>query len=150
MIVNGTGGASLCFSGVEIEFVSAMNSAVFILGGKVTLEGVKIDNQLGRNWVSSLVYSHSNTSTVTVNLHSCTITNSNYSAYLSDGRSAVVYFANKSTPTQSVALNMTFCLCRNSTFDLIYPYNEWGGGFGYFYSDKTTSSIYSLFFVFFF
>jgi hypothetical protein len=78
MIVSGTG-ASLCLSGVEIEFVSAMNSTVFILGGgKVILEDVKINNQSNTNWVSPLVLSHSSISGVTVHLHSCTITNSNY------------------------------------------------------------------------
>jgi hypothetical protein len=46
MIVNGTEGTSLCLLGVEIEFVSAMNSMVLILGRKVILEDVKINNQL--------------------------------------------------------------------------------------------------------
>jgi hypothetical protein len=98
MIVSGTGGASLYFSGMQIEFVSAMNSTVLILGGKVTLEDVKINNQLDTTWVSPLVFSHSNTSSVTVHLHSCTITNSNYkNANSSLARSAVVYFIYQTT-----------------------------------------------------
>jgi hypothetical protein len=78
-----------------------MNTTLFILGGKVTLEEVKIKQPIiDTNWVSPLVYSHSNTSSVTVKLHSCTITNSNYKN--SDSfydRSAVVYFVDQDTAT---------------------------------------------------
>jgi hypothetical protein len=77
IIVNGTGGASLYILGVELEFVSAMNNVVFILGGMVTLKYIKI-NQQNMFWVSPLVLSDSNTSSVIVNLHSCTITNCKY------------------------------------------------------------------------
>jgi hypothetical protein len=139
VIVNGTGGASLCLSGVEIEFVSAMNSMVLVFGGKVTLEDVKINNQLYTNWVSPLVFSHSNTSSVTIHLHSCTITNSNYKyANSTYDRSAVVYF---STARHSITLNMSFCSCRNNTFSLSYGYNFGGGGVSLFYSYNTSSSM---------
>jgi hypothetical protein len=66
MIVNGTAGPSLYFSGVQIEFVSAMNSTVLILGGKVILEDVKINNQLDTTWVSPLVFSHNCDTKVTI------------------------------------------------------------------------------------
>jgi hypothetical protein len=95
MIVSGTAGPSSYFSGVQIEFVSAMNSTVLILGGEVTLEDVKINNQLDTTWVSPLMFSHSNTSSVTVNLHSCTITNSNYkNANFFYVRFVIIYFIN--------------------------------------------------------
>jgi hypothetical protein len=98
IIVNGTRGASLCLSGVEIEFANKMNSMVCILGWEVTLEDVKINNQLD---ISSLVFSYSNTSSVTVNFHSCTITNSNYkNANSTNDKSAVVYFISQNTATQ--------------------------------------------------
>jgi hypothetical protein len=141
MIVNGTGGASLCLSGVEIEFVSAMNSTVFILGGKVTLEDVKINSQSDTNWVSPLVLSHSSTSSVAVDLHSCTITNSNYiNAKASLIRSAVVYFiSEKTTTTQSITLNMSFCLSQNNTFNLNNTAN--GGGVNFFCSYIESSSM---------
>jgi hypothetical protein len=149
IIVNGIGGASLCLSNVEIEFVSAMNSMVFILGGKVTLKKVKMDNQLNTNWVSPLVYSHSSTSSVTVDLHSCTITNSNYKNVNSSlARSAVVYFVNQNTVTQSVTLNISACLCVNNTFDLTNSWS-WGGGFGFFYSNETFSCMWFFFQIFF-
>jgi hypothetical protein len=139
--LNGTGGASLSISGVEIEFVSAMNSTVFILGGKVTLEDVKISNQLNTNWVSPLVLSHSNISSVTVNLHSCTITNSKYkNAKSSYDRSAVVYFINQ-TATQSIALNMSSCLCLNNTFNLSCT-DSMGGGVCLFHSYSTSSGMF--------
>jgi hypothetical protein len=78
IIVNGTGGASLYVWDVEMKFVSAINTIVLILEGKVSLEDVKINNQLDTNWVSPLVFSHSNSSSVTVNLHLCTISDSKY------------------------------------------------------------------------
>jgi hypothetical protein len=67
--VNGTEGESLCLLDVEIEVVSGMNKMLFILRGKVTLEGVKINNQLNTNWVSPLIFTHNNISSVIVNLH---------------------------------------------------------------------------------
>jgi hypothetical protein len=138
MIVSGIGGESLCLLGVE--FVSAMNSTMLILGGKVTLEDVKINNQLATTWVSPLVFSHSNTSSVTVDLHSCTITNSKYTnANPSLARSAIVYFINQATATQSITLNVSSCLCLNNTFNLTYIY--WGGGVSFFYSYNTSSSM---------
>jgi hypothetical protein len=144
IIVDGTGGASLCLLGVEIEFVSAMNSTVLILGGEVTLKDVKINNQLDTNWVSPLVFSHSNTSSVTVNLHSCTITNSNYkNADLLRDRSAVVYFINKTTATQSITLNISFCLCLNNTFNS--SYDIWGGGYSLFYCYNESASMWGFF-----
>jgi hypothetical protein len=146
MIVSGSAGPSLYFSGVQIEFVSAMNSTVLILGGKVTLEDVKINNQLDTTWVSPLVFSHSNTSSVTVDLHSCTITNSNYkNANSSLARSAVVYFINQTTATQSITLNVSFCLCLNNTFNLSYT-NDYGGGYIYFCSHNTSSSMWFFFY----
>jgi hypothetical protein len=146
MIVNGTEGASLCLSGVEIEFVSPMNSTVFILGGKVTLEGVKINNQLNTNWVSPLVHSRSNTSSVTVELHSCTITNSNYkTADFYRFRPAIVCFVNEATAAQSITLNISFCLCQNNTFNLDTSYQ--GGGYGLFYSYNTLSSMWFFFLI---
>jgi hypothetical protein len=140
MIVNGTGGPSLYFSGVQIEFVSTMNSIVLILGGKVTLEDVKINNQLDTTWVSPLVLSHSGTSSVTVDLHSCTITNSNYeSANPSYARSAIVYFFNETTTTQSVTLNISFYFCYNNTFTLS---SVCAGGVSLFHSYNTSSSMW--------
>jgi hypothetical protein len=135
MIVSGTGGASLCLSGVEIEFVSAMNSTMLVFGGKVTLKDVKINNQLDTNWVSPLVFSHSNTSSVTINFHSCLITNSSYeNADSSYERSAVVYFIDQTSATQSITLNMSFCLCLNNTFN-------WDGGVSLFCSYNESSSM---------
>jgi hypothetical protein len=146
MIVNGTGGASLCLSSMKIEFVSAMNSTVFILGGKVSLDNVKINNQLDTNWVSPLVFSHSNTSSVIVDLHSCTITNSNYkNTNSSYGRSAVVYFINRTNATQPITFNMSFCLCLNNTFNLSNANTDIGGGCSLFCSFNKSSSMFFFF-----
>jgi hypothetical protein len=135
MIVNGTEGASLCLSGVEIEFVNPMSSMVFILGGKVIFKNVKINNQL--NWESELVYSHSSTSSVTVELHSCTITNSNYSKY--NNRTSIIHFSDLTTATQSITLNISFCLCLNNSFNY---FSDYGGGFGLFYSNNASSGMF--------
>jgi hypothetical protein len=141
IIVNSTcGSASLCLLGVEIEFVSAMNSTVFILGGKISLEDVKINNQLDTNWVSPLVFSYSKISSVTVNLHSCTITNSKYkNADSFFNRSAVVYFISFTNATHPIIFNMSFCLCLNNTFSISNV--SWGGGFSLLYSKSTSSSM---------
>jgi hypothetical protein len=147
VIVNGTGGALFCLSGVEIEFVSAMNSTVFILGGKVTLEGVKINNQPDTNWVSPLVFSHSNISSVTVNLHLCTITNSTYKNVNSSySRCAIVHFINQNTAIQPITFNMSFCLCLNNTFNLSYIGGN-GGGFSFFVSYNKSSIMWVFFLI---
>jgi hypothetical protein len=140
IIVNGTGGASLYVSGVELEFVSAMNSVVYILGGMVTLKYVKLNKQ-NMFWVSPLVSSDSSTSSVIVNLHSCTITNCKYqNAVSSIAKSAVVYFINRTNGIYSITLNMSSCLCQNNIFHLGYV-DDWGGGFGLFYSWDVFSSM---------
>jgi hypothetical protein len=141
-IVNGSEDGSLCLSGVEIEFVSKMNSMVFILGGKVTLENVRINNQQGVMWVSPLVLAWSNTSVVTVNLDSCSITNSIYKSTDLSG-SAVVYF--NTSYTKPISLNVSSCLCYNNTFNLV---GDGWGGFSSFSTYDASSSIFS--FVFFF
>jgi hypothetical protein len=147
--VNGTEDPSLCISGVEIEFVSGMNSMVFILGGKVILESVKLNNQTER-WVSPLVFVDSNTSNVVVNLHSCTITNCIYkNANSSSPKSAVVYFIPENTTTYTVILNISFCFCYNNTFNLSNISSDTGGGFCLFCSYSTLSSMFFFFFFFF-
>jgi hypothetical protein len=139
MIVNGTESASLYFSGTQIKFVSAMNSMVFILGGKVTLEYVII-NQLEdtTNWVSPLVFSDSSISSVTIDLYSCIIENSTYMNANPSARSAIVHFANETTSSKSIVLNMSFCLCLNSTFNLSIT-NLGGGGVSHFCSYNESS-----------
>jgi hypothetical protein len=140
--VNGTGGASLYISDVELEFVSAMNSMVFILGGMVTLEYVKMNEQ-NMMWVSPLVLSDSSTSSVIVNLHSCTFTNCKYkNADSSIPKSAVVYFVNQTTAIYSITLNMSFCFCYNNTFNLNNVNVYTGGGFSYFPSNNPFSSMF--------
>jgi hypothetical protein len=141
MIVNGAGGASLCFWGLEIEFVSEMNSTVFILGGKVTFESVKINNQLNSMWVCPLVLSETANSDVSIDFRSCTISNSIYKSLhpsTSYPRSAVVYFLNQSQP---ITLNISLCLFCNNTFNLTSVKN-YGGGFSFFYSISTSSSMF--------
>jgi hypothetical protein len=148
IIVNGTRGPSLCFSDMEIEFVNGMNSMVFVLGGKVTLEKVKINNQLDTNWVRPLVFSHSNFSIVAVNLHSCTITNSNYKPpNASLGGSAVVYFIDETTAVKSIFFNISFCLCQNNTFNNSFDLTKvlWSGGFTLFHSYYPSSGNFFFF-----
>jgi hypothetical protein len=141
MIVDGTGGASLYLSGVEIEFVSVMNSTVLILGGKVILEDVKINNQLDSMWVAPLVFSYAITSSVTINLYSCTIVNSTYQNSDFDiDRSAVVFFVTSVLFTYSVTLNISFCLCMDTPFNLSSSL-AYGGGFAFFCSKNITSSM---------
>jgi hypothetical protein len=92
------------------------------------------------NWVSPLVLLYWNTSSVTVNLHSCEITNSNYkNADSTNGRSAVVYCYDEYTNTQSVTFNMSFCLCLNNSFNTSAL--SIGGGYSYFCSYNTSSSM---------
>jgi hypothetical protein len=145
IIVNGTGGESLCFSSMEIEFVSAMNSMVFILGGKVTLEDIKINNQLDTNWVSPLVFSYSSTSSVTVNLYSCAITNSSYKSPDSIPRSAIVFFINRSESNRPISFNMSFFTCHNTTINLDNS-QSMGGGVCSFYSRSSSPGSGFLFF----
>jgi hypothetical protein len=132
---------SLCLSHMKIEFVSAMNSMVFILGGKVILENMEVNNQLDTTWVSPLVLSHSNTSSVTINLYSCTIINSMFeNANPSYIKSAIIYFINETSATQSIIFNISFCLCLNNTFNL----NNYSscGGFSFLCSYNTYSSMF--------
>jgi hypothetical protein len=139
MIVNGTEGPSLCLSGVEMEFVSKMNSTVLILGGEVTLDNVKVNNQPNTLWISPFVLSQSSTFSVTVNVHSCTITNSMYGFFGSFIRSAVVHFLASSEP---ITFNMSHCLIQNDSFNI----NGGNGGLSLFHSYNTSSGMIFFFF----
>jgi hypothetical protein len=148
MIVNGTGGASLHISHVEIEFVSAMNSLTYVLGGKVILEGVNINNQPETMWVSPLVDVFHNISSAAVEIHSCAFTNNKYiNANISHSKSLIVYFNNQSNATLPISLNISLCVCHNTTFNLSRLTR--GGGIGHFHSRDPHSS-FSFFFFFFF
>jgi hypothetical protein len=137
--VNGTGGASLSLFNVEIEFVSAMNSFIYILGGKVILENVKVDNQSDVMWNYPLVDVYQSISAVSVEIYSCTITNSMYKHLSSLYKSAIVFFSNSSLLTRSINLNISLFSFYNNSFDLNGSSNFWGGGVSYFICDNSSS-----------
>jgi hypothetical protein len=147
IIVNGTGGASLSLLGVEIEFVGVMNSTVLILGGQVTLEDVKIKNQLDTMWVSPLIFADMNVSSVNIDVHSCKITDCKYKNSNSVGRSAFICFKYVNNGI-SLKVNITFCKFCNNSFNLVHT-NNFGGAISSFESTSSSSSFFFFFFFFF-
>jgi hypothetical protein len=125
-----------------------MNSTVFILGGILTLENVKINNQSNSMWASPLVLTDANVSDIIVNLHSCIITNSIYENVKDHYMSAVVYFNREHECKSLEALNISLCLCYNNSFNSLISLDD--GGFCYFNNNSNDNSSMAFFFFFFF
>jgi hypothetical protein len=159
MWVSGVDGPWLNIWSVEIQFVSLMNSFIYVEGGIVVLEDVKVNDQLDMMWTYPLVDVCQNVSDVIVELHSCSFTNNKYQfgGLVEPYKSAVVYFvsANYGTDaTKQITLNMSFCFFDNNTFNLSFAGNMYNhGGVGHIYSRNSSSSFFfsfSFFFFFFF
>jgi hypothetical protein len=115
-IVDGTDSLMIFFD-MEIKFVSKIESLVMILlGGKVILNYVKIDNQLDTMWVHPLIISLNPEVPITVEFHSCNVTNCKYKYTKTNGNSAIVDFLNK-LEVQTF-FNMSLCTFKNNSFNL--------------------------------
>jgi hypothetical protein len=150
IFINGTS-SSMTFSDIEIKFISGMNSLVYIFGGKVILNYLKMDNQPDTMWVNQLIHVYPNKSAVTVELYCCKITNCKYKCMAREEscKSAVIYFDNITTFGTAITLNITLCFFKNNTFNINTGGNSWGGVF-LFFSTATSSGLFLfiLFFIF--
>jgi hypothetical protein len=138
-----TGGGSLSLLYLEIQFMSKMNSMIHVTGGTVTLEHVHMRDQLDTRWTAPLVSASATSSSITVHIISCTITNCQYK-YGSSGTyraSPVVSFSEASSSSYFIALNMTSSSFHNSTFYLLE--GDCAGGTCMFFSLNTASGIFN-------
>jgi hypothetical protein len=120
-VVNGEG-AYFCLFGVELRYGGQMNSVVYVGGGTIRFDSVKMDKQDSSHWVNPLIDVNATASAVYVYILSTTITNSDYrNANTSTTlyKSGVVFFVN--TSTKVITLSM-----RESSFliDSFYLSND--------------------------
>jgi hypothetical protein len=111
--------ADFCFSGVELRYRGQMGSIVYVTGGKVRFDNVKMNKQNSVHWMNPLIDVNSTVLTVDVYILSTNISNSNYHyANTSQNlyKSGVVFFDN--TYQQVITLNMSGCYFLNNSFYL--------------------------------
>jgi hypothetical protein len=117
-VVDG-GSAYFCFSGVELKYRGQMGSIVYVRGGTIRFDNVKMNKQKDYHWVNPLIDVNAIASTVDVYILSTNITNSNYhyaNISTSQYKSGIVFIAN--TSTQAITLNMRGSSFLNDSFYL--------------------------------
>jgi hypothetical protein len=142
--------AELVLHCVELRYVSQMNSVVYITGGRVYFEGVKMDKQTAYYWVNPLINVNATVSPVSVHFLSSNITNCHYSytnTSTSLYKSAVIFFTN--TSTNVLTLTISFSSFRNNTFHLS-NYSSARGGICHFYGPTDSSVKIIFYFLLFF
>lgn len=137
--------AFIKISKVEIVFISTMNNLIFVEGGRVVLEYLKIDKQAEEEektkWVHSLIHIHCNISGVSIEVYSSNITNSIYKYIIPDPEIPVseppfIYFVRNESLTNVISFNITSSYFNNNTFNmglyggsvcLFHSYNNYSG-----------------------
>jgi hypothetical protein len=112
--------AEFIFHNIELRYVGQMNSVVYITGGSVCFERVKIDKQPYSYWVNPLIDVDATVSPVTAHFISTNITNCLY-RYANTSytlfKSAVVFFTNTSS-NKILTLRISSSSFRNNTLIL--------------------------------
>jgi hypothetical protein len=117
--VVGIESAYFCFWGVELKYCGQMNSLVYVIGGTVCFEGVKMDKQESYYWVNPLIVVNATVSPVDVHILLTNITNSNYNCFntsTTQYKSGVVFIVN--TSTKVIILNIRASSFLNDSFYL--------------------------------
>jgi hypothetical protein len=126
-IVNGEN-AYFCFSGVELKYKGQMGSIVYVRGGTVRFDNVKMNKQDSFHWVNPLIDVNATISTVNVYILSTNITNNDYhytNTSTSLFKSGVIFFVN--TSTKAITLNMRGSSFLNNSFNISNNTNARGG-----------------------
>lgn len=127
-------------SHIEILFVNKMRNIIYIYGGCIYLEYLKVDKEDEKMWVYPLVEVYHNTFPVKIEIISCNITNCLYKfAESSNGRSAIIFSYSNSVCIEPIYINITLSYFYNNTFNLS---SDNSGGIIYFHSKNNYSSIF--------
>jgi hypothetical protein len=117
-VVNGES-AYFCLLGVELSCGGQMNSVVYVTGGTVRFDSVKMNKQKIYHWVNPLIDVNATVSAVYVYILSTNITNSDYrhaNTSTSLYKSGVVF--SDDTSTKVITLNMRESSFLNDSFYL--------------------------------
>jgi hypothetical protein len=125
---------------IRLMFVGKMKSMIFIKGGSVCIEFMKIRNE---EWIQPLIEAYGITSSVNIEIYMSNITDCNYactSLEASEGsfKSGVLYIDNRST--KAIMLNISNCLFYNNVMNLFYDGDGKGNSCD-FYSTNQASSL---------
>jgi hypothetical protein len=108
-------GAQFTLYNIDLRYVSKMNSVVYITGGTVYFERVKMDKQPSYYWVNPLIDVDADVSSVAVHFCFSNITNSHYQLFDVIGllKTAIIFCSNTSN---MLTLNMSSSYFRNNSF----------------------------------
>jgi hypothetical protein len=141
IIVNGTN-SLVNLRYVNIIFMRRMNSLLFVEGGSIIIEYMKIENQT-TNWVYTLIYVQSFSFPVKVEFFSLNITNCNYKHDITCAfcGSALVTFHRSFALLNPAFLNLTDLFFLHNTFDVNGGNLENYGGAFFFFTDVFNSGL---------
>jgi hypothetical protein len=111
--------AYFCLLGVELRYRGRMNSVVFVRGGTIRFDSVKMNQQSSLHWVNPLIDVNATVSRVDVYILFTNITNSDYrcaNTSTSLYKSGVIFFDN--TSTNIISLYMRGSSFLNDSFFL--------------------------------
>jgi hypothetical protein len=146
--VNNTGKLEMSY--VQIQFKSELNSFIYTVGGTIIFENLKMD-KVSTYWVRPIVDISSSIAAVTVECHSCNVTNCiyKYTGSTTYNKSSLFFFS--SAGSMEIFFNMTSAFFYNNSFNLTGVNGNDGGGICYFNGNITSSSkfLFFIFYVFF-
>jgi hypothetical protein len=123
-----------------------MGSIVYVRGGTVRFDNVKMNKQKNYHWVNPLIDVNATVSTVDVYILSTSITNSDYhhsNTSTSLFKSGIVFFIN--TSTMAITLNMSGSSFLNNSF---YLFNSYAQGGVCRFNGPTQSGLFIIFYIF--
>jgi hypothetical protein len=141
--------AYFCFSSVELRYGGQMGSIIYVRGGTVRFDNVKMNKQNSSLWVNPLIDVNAIVSTVDVYILSTNITNCGYrstesSLYLF--KSGIVYSEN--TSTKIITVNIGGSSFLNDSFYLSSTSYSRGGICRF--NGPTQSGLFIIFYIFIF
>jgi hypothetical protein len=141
--VNNTG--LLGLSNVEIQFTTSLGSFIYVVGGTIIIEYLKMNN-IQSYWVNPLIDAEQSVSTISVECHSLNVTNCVYKypggTY---NKSSIAFFSNSTSSTYAISFNMTHSVFCNISVNLTGVNNNDGGGICGFFC-RTLSGFFFFFF----
>jgi hypothetical protein len=131
--------------GIEIKFLGPMKCVIFMKGGNLWIESLKIIKQ---KWIEPLIDVYAVTSSIVLNFFLNNITKCDYGWGESSSlyKSGVIFVSDLSS--EKMILNISYCFFYENTFNLFYDENSFGNGF-HFAGTSILSGLKYIFFFFF-
>jgi hypothetical protein len=107
---------------IEINFLGKMKSVIYVEGGIVCMESIKIIRQ---QWIEPLIDVKAIISSVVINFFFNIITNCNYTCEALPYKSGIIFVSDSNL--EDIMLNISYCSFDENTLNLYYNDSGFGG-----------------------